>query len=174
MTDIGARLARLEDRAEIGELVVRYFLASDDDEIETIRGSFTPDATFAVSGAVLGTGPDGIVDFIISQRANMGLTVHTPNFSLVTFEGDKRARGLVGAHLELVLAGSSTFGAVRYVDEYEQIAGVWRIRSRDMRTVYIAAWNEVADAFASETPQRWPGASPGPSDFPRKSQIKNA
>lgn len=167
MTDIGARLARLEDRAELGDLVVRYFLASDDDDLATIRDTFSPDATFAVSGTVLGTGPDGIADFIVAQRENMGLTVHTPNFSLFTFVGEDRAKGLVGAHLELVLAGTSTFGAVRYVDEYERIAGQWRIRSRDMRTVYIAAWNDVADAFASDTPQRWPGTAPSPSDFPR-------
>ncbi|MFA7584742.1 MAG: nuclear transport factor 2 family protein [Novosphingobium sp.] len=168
MTDISRRVSRLEDRVELEELVVRYFLASDGDDLETIRRTFSNEATFAVSGHVVGTGPDGIVDFIVEQRANMGLTLHTPNYGLFSFESDDRARGLVGAHLELVLGGQSTFGAVRYEDEYVRGAGGWQIRSRDMRTIHIAPWAEVAEAFASETPQRWPGIAPGPSDFPRK------
>ncbi|OHT18238.1 nuclear transport factor 2 family protein [Edaphosphingomonas haloaromaticamans] len=167
MTDISRRVSRLEDRVELEELVVRYFLASDGDDLDTIRETFTQDATFAVSGHVLGTGPGGIVEFIVGQRKNMGLTLHTPNYALFTFEGDDRARGLVGAHLELVLHGQSTFGAVRYQDEYVRESAGWRVRSRDMRTVHIAPWSEIAEAFSSDTPQRWPGTEPGPSDFPR-------
>lgn len=168
MTDISRRVSRLEDRVELEDLVVRYFLASDGDDLETIHGTFSNDATFAVSGNVLGTGPDGIVAFIVGQRANMGLTLHTPNYALFTFDGEDSARGLVGAHLELVLGGRSTFGAVRYQDEYVRHEGRWRIRSRDMRTIHIAPWSEVAEAFSSDTPQRWPGAAPAQSDFPRK------
>jgi ketosteroid isomerase-like protein len=168
MTDVSRRVSRLEDRVELEELVVRYFLASDEDDLDAIRGAFSNDASFAVSGHVLGTGPDGIVSFIVGQRENMGLTLHTPNYVLFTFEGENVARGLVGAHLELVLGGQSTFGAVRYQDEYVREDGRWRIRTRDMRTIHIAPWTDVAEAFASETPQRWPGTEPGPSDFPRK------
>lgn len=169
MSDIADRVARLEDRAELQDLIVRYFLASDGDDVDVIRGAFAPGATFAVSGNICGTGPDAIVDFIVEQRGNMGLTVHTPNFALFTFDGADEARGLVGAHLELVLAGQSVFGAVRYQDEYVRTEGGWVFKARDLRTIHIAPWGQVADAFASATPQRWPGTAPSPSDYPRAS-----
>lgn len=167
MTDIAARLRRLEDRAELDDLVVRYFLAADGDDLATIAETFSDTGTFAVSGAVVGSGPQGVVDFIVSQRNNMGLTVHTPNYTLFTFLDADHAEGLVGAHLEMVLHGSSTFGAVRYHDRYERVDGRWVISARNMRTIYFARWDEVAEAFASDTPQRWPGFPPAPTDIPR-------
>jgi len=168
MSDIAERLRRLEDRAELDDLNVRYFLAADGDDLATLRKTFAEGATFAVSGNVLGTGPDGIVDFLVEQRGHMGLTLHTPNYALYTFEGPDRAKGLVGAHLELVLGGQSVFGAVRYQDDYVRTDAGWQIGARDMRTIHIAPWAEVGEAFASATPQRWPGAPAAPSDFPRR------
>ena len=44
------RVRRLEDRAALDDLIVRYFLAADGDDMDGIRASFTPDATFASSG----------------------------------------------------------------------------------------------------------------------------
>ena len=98
----------------------------------------------------------------------MGLTIHTPHYGLYTFVADDCATGLVGAHLELVLGGQATFGAVRYVDEYRREGGCWRISARNMRSIYMGAWANVADVFASPTPVQWPGAPPVPSDYPRQ------
>jgi hypothetical protein len=152
--------------------VVRYFLAADGDDLKGVGDSFMPDATFASSGIVNATGRQGIVDFIAASRAQMGLTVHTPNYALYTFaDDDDHATGLIGAHLELVLADQSLFGAVRYQDQYVRTREGWRIASRDMRTVYIAPTHELGDALRSEHPVRWPGASPLPSDFPRFSST---
>lgn len=164
--DLEQRVARLEDRAEINDLVVRYFLASDGDDFDTIGESFTPDARFASSGRISGEGPEGIVAFIRMARSHMGLTLHTPHYVQVTFDGPDRARGLVGAHLELVMAGRHLYGAVRYVDEYARQDGAWRFAARDMRTIAIAPWSDVGTAFESATPVRWPG-SEAASDYPR-------
>jgi hypothetical protein len=68
----------------------------------------------------------------------------------------------------LVLGGDLVYGAVRYVDQYRRIDGRWLIQSRDMRTIHIAPWLEVADALKSSTPSRWPGSPPAQSDYPRK------
>lgn len=167
MTSIEERLRRLEDRAAIEELNLRYFLASDRDDLATIADSFTEDATFASSGHVNGEGRQGIVAFIKDARAHMGLTIHTPNYGLHTFVTNDRATGIVGAHLELVLEGRSTYGAVRYLDEYHREGGSWRIATRDMRTIYIGDWSRAGDVFASPNPVQWPGLDPLPSDFPR-------
>lgn len=134
-----------------------------------IGASFTPEAVFASSGVINATGRHGIVDFIAASRAKMGLTVHTPNYGLYTFADDDHATGLVGAHLELVLAGQSLFGAVRYDDQYVRTHEGWLIERRDMRTVYIAPMTDLSDALQSERPVRWPGIPPLASDFPRSS-----
>jgi len=163
------RIRRLEDRAALDDLVVRYFLAADGDDLEGVGDSFMPDATFASSGVINATGRQGIVGFIAASRAQMGLTLHTPNYGLYTFTDDDHAAGLVGAHLEIVIASQSLFGAVRYQDQYVRTREGWLIASRDMRTVYIAPMNELGDAFQSNLPVRWPGVSAQPSDFPRVS-----
>lgn len=167
MTSIEDRLRRLEDRAALDDLVVRYFLAADGDDLPGVGASFTVDATFASSGVINATGRQGIVDFIAGARAHMGLTVHTPNYALYTFADDDHVTGLVGAHLEMVLGGQSLFGAVRYQDTYVRTGEGWLIARRDMRTIHIAPWSDVGEAMRSDTPVRWPGAAL-PSDYPRR------
>lgn len=169
MSELEDRIRRLEDRAAINDLVVSYFLAADGDDLVRVAESFTEHATFCSSGKLCASGRQAIVDFIRNARSQMGLTIHTPHYAQVVFESDHRARGLVGAHLELVLGSVSVYGAVRYVDEYEREAGVWRIQSRDMRTIHLAPWLEVGESFASNTPVRWPGVPPAQSDLPRPS-----
>lgn len=166
--NLDARLRTLEDRAELNDLVVNYFLASDGDDLDSVGNSFVEEAQFSTSGVIAGSGRQAIVEFIRGARSHMGLTIHTPNYAQFSFDDDDHASGLVGAHLELMLAGRSVFGAVRYVDTYRRTTEGWRILSRDMRTIYLAPWPEVGDAFASDTPVRWPGAQPAASDYPRR------
>jgi hypothetical protein len=168
MGDIEQRLRRLEDRAELDDLVVRYFLAADGDDLQGVGDSFTYDAVFASSGVVNAQGRAGIVDFIRTSRDHMGLTVHTPHYGLYSFLDEDHAQGLVGAHLELVLAGEPLFGAVRYHDEYRRTGNGWRIAKRDMRTIHIAPWLDVGQSLVSPSPVRWPGSMPAESDYPRK------
>ena len=167
--DLEQRIRRLEDRFALDDLNTRYFLAADGDDMEGVGDSFAEDATFASSGHVGATGREEIVAFILAARGHMGLTIHTPHYGLYTFDDDHHATGVVGAHLELVLAGQSTLGAVRYVDEYRQDDGRWRIAKRDMRTIFIGDWARSGEVFASSMPVQWPGLDPLPSDYPRKS-----
>lgn len=172
--DLEARIKRLEDRAALNDLVVGYFLAADGDDLEGVGHSFTDTATFSSSGIVAGEGRSAIVDFIRASRQQMGLTIHTPHYAQLAFDGPDQARGLVGAHLELVLGGTAIYGAVRYVDEYRRVAGEWRIHSRDMRTIHIAPWQDVGKAFESDTPVRWPGTPGTASDYARPSDANVA
>lgn len=168
MDDWERRLQLLEHRAAIDDLNLRYFLAADGDDFTALGNCFAENATFALSGTVSGEGRDAIVKFNRGARSQMGLTVHTPHYGLYTFIDDKQAEGLVGAHLELVLAGEALFGAVRYQDTYIRTVEGWRFSKRDMRTIYIAPWSEVGPSLLSDTPVRWPGAAPMRSDYPRK------
>jgi len=169
--DLDKRLQRLEARAAINDRVVDYFLAADGDDLDGVAASFTESASFRSSGALVASGRQGIADFIRGARRQMGLTVHTPHYVHLTFDGDDAAAGLVGAHLELAFGDATLFGAVRYVDRYVREEGQWLISARDMRVIHMAPWLEVGTAFASATPVRWIGAPPAASDFPRKPTI---
>jgi hypothetical protein len=172
MTSLEQRVARLEARAAINDLVVAYFLAADGDDFDGVGGSFSDDAEFRSSGVLNASGRQEIVQFIRAARELMGLTVHTPHYAQVTFQSHTDALGLVGAHLELVLGGTSVYGAVRYTDRYVYRGGIWRIASRDMRTIFLAPWNEVASALSTSSPVRWPGSEPQASDYPRRKRER--
>ncbi len=169
--DLEARLQRLEDRAAINDLVVDYFLAADGDDLDGVAASFTEQASFSSAGVLNASGRQGIRDFIRGARQQMGLTVHTPNYVHIRFEGEDAATGLVGAHLELAFGDAMVFGAVRYVDRYAREGGRWLISARDMRVIHIAPWPQVGEAFASPLPVRWIGAPATASDFPRKTPV---
>jgi len=171
MSDIERRIRRLEDRAELNDLVVRYFLASDDDDYESYLKIFAPDMEFLISNTSCGVGREAVMAFLKGEREKMGSTIHTPHYALLTFESEDRATGLVGAHLELARAGSTLFGAVRYKDEYVRQGGRWQIRRKNMLVVHVAPWEKVATSMTSERPVIWPGLDPLPSDFPRKKPL---
>lgn len=168
MSTFEERLRRLEDRAELQDLVVRYFIASDDDDYETLADVFAPDCSFSASGFEAAHGRDAVVENLRVARTYMGATVHTPNYALFKFHSDDRATGIVGAHLELAMAGKTLFGAVRYTDEYIWWEGRWRFRSREMRSIHMGSWDEVATSLTDEFCVRWPGIPAKRSDYPKK------
>jgi len=162
-----ARIRKLEDRAEIQDLVARYFKLTDDDDA-ALGQCFTDDARFLASGFVGGEGREGIMAFLKSARAAMTQTVHTPHYVHIAFTGHDSANGTVMAHIEIGIGGTTVFGAVRYLDEYRRDAGQWRIASREMRSVHVGSWDLVASSLTDQLNVRWPGGEPAPSDFPRK------
>ena len=165
--DLAARIQRLEDRAALQDLVVRYFVAADDNDLETIAASFAKDAQFLTSGFVCGSDRDSIVEFIRMSREHMGATIHTPNYTLLTFTDDANATGVVGAHLELAMGATTVFGAVRYLDNYARTETGWCFARREMVTIHVGDWNDVAGSLTNELRVRWPGQEPAPADLPR-------
>jgi hypothetical protein len=168
MPDLEQRIRRLEDRAELNDLVVRYFVAVDDDDYATLAQTFASQASFSAGGFDGAHGRDAIVDSLRASRAQMGATVHTPDYTLFTFHGDSEASGLVGAHLELSMAGKTLYGAVRYTDTYVRESGRWCLSQRDMRVIHVGPWEEVGGSLTSELNVKWPGVPPLPSDYPKR------
>jgi len=161
--DLARRLRRLEDRAELEDLVVRYFLACDDDDWDALFEVFSADAEFADA-----FGRDQVVEAMRESRAGMGPSVHTPDGTLFTFDerDENAARGVVTAHWELSMGGRTLYGAVRYEDEYVRERDRWRIRRRAIRIRHVGPWEEVASSLTSATPVRWPGRDAVPADLP--------
>lgn len=168
MTTLEDRVRKLEDRAELHDLVAIYFLATDDDDYGRLGLCFTSDATFAASGFPDSTGRDAIIEFLKFARSAMGQTVHTPNYVHLSFDGPDTASGTVTAHLELGIGDVTYIAAVRYLDVYRREDGQWRIARREMRAIHVGPWSDVGDSLSSPLNIRWPGAAPQPSDFPRR------
>lgn len=171
MSSLEQRIRKLEDRAEIQDLAAAYFRATDDDDFDVLAACFTSDARFSASGFDGGKGREGVLAFLRSARSAMQQTVHTPNYVHIDFQGNDAALGLVMAHVEIGIGGTTVFGAVRYSDEYRREDGAWRIASRVMRTIHAGPWSEAGTSLTDPLNVRWPGTEPGPSDFPRKAGI---
>lgn len=168
MPTLEERITRLEDRAEIRDLAARYFLATDDDDYATLAGCFTRNADFAADGFEGGEGRDGVITFLKAARSGMGQTVHTIDYAHVNLTGFDTADGIVTAHLELGMGGTTVYAAVRYIDKYEREDGQWRISARSMKIVHLGSWDKVASSLTESNNVRWPGAEPRPSDFSKK------
>ncbi len=160
MTGMEARLRKLEDRAALEDLVVRYFVAVDSDDYETLRAIFAKNSSFSASGFSGGSNREEVISFLATDRKKMGLTVHTPDFTLLDIQDETHATGMVGAHLELVRNSQALYGAVRYKDRYLREDNCWRILDREMETIFIGPWGEIANCFADSRPVRWPNSAP--------------
>lgn len=167
MASLEDRIRRLEDRAEIQDLVATYFRATDDDDLAVLGQCFTQHARFIATGFAGGENREGILAFLTGARATMGQTVHTPNYVHITFNDDNCASGTVMAHLEIGTAKTTVYAAVRYIDSYQREQGSWRIAQREMRAVHLGSWADVEQSLVSPLNVCWPGGKPAPSDFPR-------
>ena len=168
MATLEDRIQKLEDRADIQDLVARYFKVTDDDDEAALADCFTREARFIATGFDGGTGREGVMAFLKAARSTMHQTVHTPNYVHIAFTGADSADGTVMAHLEMGIGGTTIYAAVRYLDSYAREDGKWRISSREMRAVHLGSWDLVASSMTDPNNVRWPGAEPALSDFPRK------
>lgn len=167
MASLEDRIGKLEDRAEIQDLAARYFLATDDDDYPVLGQCFTREAKFDASGFEGGSGRDAIIEFLKSARSGMGQTVHTIDYAHVDLTGADSAQGIVTAHLELGMGGTTVYAAVRYIDGYAREDGKWRISGREMKVVHLGSWDEVTSSLTEANNIRWPGSEAEPSDLPR-------
>lgn len=100
------RLARLEARVEIRELVARYCSTVDAREITGMGECFTHGGSFrSIHGELNATGRDAVIEQIHTRFAVLGPSNH--HFTqghLITFDDDEptRATGVVNAHAEVV------------------------------------------------------------------------
>jgi len=169
MGDLEARIRRLEDRAELQELIARYANAIDDRDMDTVLGCFCADATVGrADGSRTGRGHDGIRDFYAGLMRDMALTVHVPHTQVLDFTDDAHATGVVQCHAEMAINGTYVLAALRYHDAYRRDDGRWKFASREMHFFYFMDVTELPTHAFNELRVRWPG-DPVAAQIPEQS-----
>lgn len=171
------RIARLEARDAIRELIARYGLVIDDHDLAGIGQLFTEEASFSSrDGVMQARGRQAIVEQFIDRFRVLGISNHFTHDHIIQFEDDDlaRATGLVTSHAEVWRNGQALIGAMRYHDRYQVDQGVWRFQSRELAFLYYLPVTEYAEGLGSNLRQRaygdlrpadYPEALPGWQDY---------
>ncbi|MEM7286493.1 MAG: nuclear transport factor 2 family protein [Actinomycetota bacterium] len=169
--DLSIRLARIEAKDAIRDLVVRYGMAVDDRDMPAVGEVFTDDAVFRHGDdSIVNHGRDEIVAFYTDRLRAFGATYHYPHSHLVELDplDPDRATGVVCAHAELGIDGRTYVTALRYHDEYRCESGTWRFAERRLAMLYYMDLAElVGGGLAQDDRKRYFGTI-GPSEIPEK------
>ena len=160
------RIARLESRAEIAELLARYAFLIDDHEFDALGELFTPDARFGSPGSTH-VGREAIVANYRALGDLYPITLHEARGYVLDFLDDTRARGQVLVFSEQASARHTVITSFRYSDEYVRLDGRWRFASRQVRTLYAMTHAELAaGGLAWRLRKRWPHRAPAAAELP--------
>jgi hypothetical protein len=160
------RVARLEARADIQELLVRYTFLIDDHEFDALGELFAPDAEFG-SPASSHVGRAAIVANYRELGELYPITLHEARGCVLEFLDDERARGQVVGFSEQANDEHTVITAFRYSDEYVRLDGRWLFKARRVRTLYAMTHAELAaGGLASDLRKRWPHREPAPAELP--------
>lgn len=164
MSDLEQRIRRLEDRAEITELVNRYGLAVDDRDWDAVEQMYARDSAF---DSVLGRyeGREAVVAYYRERTEGFGATFHIPHNVVLEFQGDDDATGIVAAHAELAIGDITFLIALRYLDTYRREEDRWRFGVREVAQLYAVPAADLPDMLATTNRKRWPGTHPAPADL---------
>ena len=163
---IERRIARLEARAEITELLARYAFLLDDHEFDAVGELFAPDARFGSPGSTH-VGRDAIVANYRTLGEVYPITLHEARGFVLEFRDDEHARGEVLGFSEQASDEHTVITSFRYDDEYVRLDGRWRFASRQVRTLYAMTHAELASGgLAWELRKRWPHRAPTPAELP--------
>jgi ketosteroid isomerase-like protein len=166
-----ARIRRLEDQAEIRQLVSRYCFVVDDRDLAGMADCFTADGRFrSADGVMDAQGRDAIIDQYHGRFAVLGPGIHVTHDHVVEFDDDDpdRATGRVSCSAELVRFGRPMLVALRYEDEYRRDDdGRWRFADRLLLFFYYLDARDYVEGLGSPLRNR-AYADPAPADFPEQ------
>ncbi len=168
--DLAQRIARLEARVEIRELVARYCFAVDARDIDAIGRCFSRDGVFrSLDGVMNASGREAVVAQFHGRFAVLGPSNHFTHDHVIEFDADEpaRATGLVNAHAEVVRNGEPMWASLRYHDEYRHEDGRWRFRDRALAFFYYLRPADYSQTLVDALRNR-AYAAPQMADFPEK------
>jgi hypothetical protein len=165
------RLARLEARTELRELVARYCFTIDERDIEGIGECFTRGGSFrSQDGVMNAVGREAVVAQFHGRFAVLGPSNHFTHDHVIEFENNDamRASGLVNAHAEVVRGGEPMLASLRYHDEYRFEEGRWRFHVRSLAFFYYLRPTDYREAMGGFLRNR-AYQEPRTADFPENS-----
>ncbi len=168
--DLAARVARIEDRFGLQDLVARYAVAVDDRDWDAVARMYATDSVF---DSVLGrfAGRQAVVDYYRERTESFGATFHYPHTQTVEFTGADTATGLVAAHAELAIGEQTVIVALRYTDRYVREDGVWCFQERTVAQLYAMPLADLLTGLAETDRKRWPGTAAAPADLPLLARL---
>ncbi len=151
----------VDDRQQLAELLSRYGMAVDDRDFDTIGKLFAPDGEFhGVKGR------RQIVDFYRARTSTFSTSSHYALSWHFDFASDDLASGVVDAHAELCIGGTTVRLALRYLDTYLRNAQGWVFQQRLLKFRYVLPFDAVAGGLDDPWRVRWPGSAPQLADLP--------
>lgn len=168
LNELATRVARLEARTEIADLVTRYGVSCDEKDIDHLRSLFTRDAVFdSPSGVMCAKGRDAIIDMFCEVLAVRGPGYHWTHDHIIRFDqgSETRASGRVFSHAETTPGGTHSFAAMKYDDLYRVEDGAWRFASRVIHFFYYVPAAEYHGVL-TQTHRVVFGDSRLPADYP--------
>jgi len=166
MTDIAARLARVEARFAIQNLVVDYATFLDDRQWESLGQLFAIDAVFDSPNSTT-VGRAAIVENFQVKLAKYAWTLHDPHGHSIVIDDDTHARGTVIGYSELGKSDATLTTSIRYQDDYVLEDGKWRFARRNVLSLYGMTLADVAaGGLMQDERKRWPGIAPERAELP--------
>jgi len=134
-TTVEERLDRFESIAELRQLVVRYALAIDSRDIDTLAGLFPADVRVGRDQR----GRDAMHRWFTLLFRTFRTSIHFVGNHIIDFDDADHAHGIVYCHdeLERVESGQWETGMLQYWDTYVRTDGEWLFERRKFHRWYI-------------------------------------
>jgi uncharacterized protein (TIGR02246 family) len=166
MSDIEARIARLEAESQIRQLVARYCFTIDDRDLDGVAALFTEDAVVrSADGVMHAAGIAAILEQYRGRFAVLGVGAHYMHDIAIDFAADGEARGTVSGHAELWRNGTMMVAALRYADRYRATATGWRFAERVIQFLYYVPVEQYPGILGHADRNR-AYADPRAADYP--------
>ncbi|GGC22900.1 hypothetical protein GCM10011371_08220 [Novosphingobium marinum] len=170
MSDMEARIARLEAESQIRQLIAHYCFDIDDRNIEAVRNLFTDDGILkSADGVMFAQGPDAIIEQYHGRFDVLGPGHHFMHDVQIDFVGDGsvEATGRVSGHAELKRKGMMMVTALRYADKYRNTPAGWKFAEREIQFLYYVPVSEYPGILL-RSDRNLAYDEPGPADFPER------
>jgi len=117
-------------RLAIHELVARYNISWDSEDVDGVLACFTPDGVFVDAAGREHRGHDAIRSFVAASPAAFGKMRHITSSHLVELLSDRTARHRCYVVFVSHPAGERVLDTGEYADAVELSEGSWRFTSR--------------------------------------------
>jgi len=159
MSDLEARIARLESLEEIRQLPARYALALDMRDMDAMAGLFVPDVRVGRDTF----GREALRAYLDeAMRERFTGTSHHIGGHVIEFDDPDHARGIVYSKNEHETGGEWVIMQMMYADEYARVEGRWFFRRRAPLYWYATDLNKPP---IGDRKMRWPGREPYEGGF---------